>query len=1261
MKTKLNSLLKASRFTRRKLAAFLAVSIFMTQVSYFPVSAAESTATAESTAVAESTAAEVETAAIIPPPTISESASAPELALPPQEEQQADSQPDNQQENPSENPAEIQTKNETEPRTEIQAENETIFQTEPETDPASEAESREVLYDNNAQASLSGISFTFSDLRDAAETDSKVLNTDDGKQAVYVFGSFLTCYNTQEAVKAFSKCVEYYDKDKLNLFAFDINPKTSKEQAANWLNGNKISESVAAGRTGYAALNSKANQFYDTCSEKTVGSSGGWIMPLIVYKGTNGEIYHTTGYQTESAICANIEAGGLKKLTELKPEALNAQYRTIAEIEKYMSASGVTGKDTIAYKTKPVTSGSYSAGELSEDTLNTALAILNQVRYIAGISYNVTLDDEYNKKTQAAALVNYVNNEISHYPVKPAGMPDELYQLGAEGAKSSNLSSSTGFRNFSDMISGQLSDSDTSNIDRLGHRRWLLNPTMQKTGFGAVTGKNGTQGAVYAIDNPFEETDIRVAWPAQNMPATYFAASDPWSVSMNEVIDKSTVKVTLTRDSDKKQWTFSDSKSDGYFNVDNGGYGRQGCIIFRPQNITAYADKDLFHVEIAYGTGSKLKYDVQFFKPFKSSPAPEPETKPSSEPETNPELKQFTITFDVNGGIAVKALNVYEGDAAKRPANPVREGCDFVEWQLDGAAYDFEKPVTKDITLTAIWAEYKQLAAPEASLKTGMELETGTRVSLMAQTPGALIYYTTDGSSPDTNSNLYKQAVVIDKNVIIEKKEIIDNKEIIVKTATIKALAVKEGYKDSKIAEFSYTVAEKGALWGDVAPEDIPDGGIDKIDENGIWIAGVNDAVYTGRAIMHEIRVYSGKTLLTERKDYTVSYKNNTKAADKADEKAPIVIIKGRGIYKDNKEINKTIPFTINKKNISENDVIADEITLLYTGKEKSVTPTLSYNGRKLSNQRDFNIINPEKYKDSGEYKITVKGEGNYTGERAVTLTVTKKTFISRASFARIDYITYNGGEQKPEVSLKYRKTLEQGIDYVIDSYENNIEIGTAYVIIRGIGDFTGIKRIPFKIVSPYKGGRYDIGNDAEKLIDVDMDAAVSYSKSQNTPMVKVSLDGKRLVQGKDYTVSYRDNRSAYAVSQKEASAVITGRGKYCGKIVKTFTINRTDIKDFALTANNRVYTGRKGYTTKLVLKDNEQKPLRAGADYEREILYTYKEETLLADGTERKAGAAVEDTDIIPEDTKITVTLTGKGSYTGTITGEYTVIPKKK
>ncbi len=62
-----------------------------------------------------------------------------------------------------------------------------------------------------------------------------------------------------------------------------------------------------------------------------------------------------------------------------------------------------------------------------------------------------------------------------------------------------------------------------------------------------------------------------------------------------------------------------------------------------------------------------------------------------------------TVTFDSNGGSAVASAKVVTGSAVAKPADPTRSGYTFKEWQLNGAAYDFSKAVTSDITLKAAW------------------------------------------------------------------------------------------------------------------------------------------------------------------------------------------------------------------------------------------------------------------------------------------------------------------------------------------------------------------------------------------------------------------------------------------------------------------------------------------------------------------------------------------------------------------------------
>ena len=63
----------------------------------------------------------------------------------------------------------------------------------------------------------------------------------------------------------------------------------------------------------------------------------------------------------------------------------------------------------------------------------------------------------------------------------------------------------------------------------------------------------------------------------------------------------------------------------------------------------------------------------------------------------------YTVTFDSNGGSAVTAQTIEEGQKATKPADPTKAGYDFKGWTLNGSAYDFNTVVNGDITLVATW------------------------------------------------------------------------------------------------------------------------------------------------------------------------------------------------------------------------------------------------------------------------------------------------------------------------------------------------------------------------------------------------------------------------------------------------------------------------------------------------------------------------------------------------------------------------------
>ena len=66
---------------------------------------------------------------------------------------------------------------------------------------------------------------------------------------------------------------------------------------------------------------------------------------------------------------------------------------------------------------------------------------------------------------------------------------------------------------------------------------------------------------------------------------------------------------------------------------------------------------------------------------------------------------KYEVSFDSDGGSAVSAQTVEEGSKVSVPPTPTKDGYKFIEWQLDGKAYDFNLLVTKNIVLKAKWEQ----------------------------------------------------------------------------------------------------------------------------------------------------------------------------------------------------------------------------------------------------------------------------------------------------------------------------------------------------------------------------------------------------------------------------------------------------------------------------------------------------------------------------------------------------------------------------
>lgn len=70
---------------------------------------------------------------------------------------------------------------------------------------------------------------------------------------------------------------------------------------------------------------------------------------------------------------------------------------------------------------------------------------------------------------------------------------------------------------------------------------------------------------------------------------------------------------------------------------------------------------------------------------------------------TSEQIRQYTVTFDTAGGSEVASLTADAGATVTKPADPTREGYTFVGWYVGNDEFNFNAPLTADVTVTAKW------------------------------------------------------------------------------------------------------------------------------------------------------------------------------------------------------------------------------------------------------------------------------------------------------------------------------------------------------------------------------------------------------------------------------------------------------------------------------------------------------------------------------------------------------------------------------
>ena len=445
---------------------------------------------------------------------------------------------------------------------------------------------------------------------------------------------------------------------------------------------------------------------------------------------------------------------------------------------------------------------------------------------------------------------------------------------------------------------------------------------------------------------------------------------------------------------------------------------------------------------------------------------------------------------------------------------------------------------------------------------------------------------------------------------------------------------------------------------------------------------------YTGSELKPTIALRNtGGVYLTKDTDYVMNYKNNLNAG------TATVTVTGIGNYTGSLTRTFTItPLAIPTANYFNSTISQSEF--VYTGSPIKPTMTIDV-GDQTATAKDMDYTYTNNVNvGTGTVKATCKG--NFTGTFSKTFTISAKPITSSDISIAVNSSTYI-----PTIKSG-SSTLVNNTDYtyVIDKSNMNTN-GTVTTLIYGKGNYSGSTSVVTNVgVTPHthsfgnwtvtKAATCDttgtktrtcscgvteteaiaaLGHNytskvvaptasadgytlhtcsicgssykdnytkyvAPAVTTVNISSCASslaktsyvYTGSAIKPAATVTYNGKALVNGTDYTITYKNN-----INKGTATATITGKGKYTGSKDITFSITAKSLSaaTLKLSAASYAYSGsaRKPGTTVTL----SSKTLVKNTDY----TVTYKNNI--------NKGTA-------------TVTITGKGNYSGTKSTTFTI-----
>ncbi len=343
--------------------------------------------------------------------------------------------------------------------------------------------------------------------------------------------------------------------------------------------------------------------------------------------------------------------------------------------------------------------------------------------------------------------------------------------------------------------------------------------------------------------------------------------------------------------------------------------------------------------------------------------------------------------------------------------------------------------------------------------------------------------------------------------------------------------------------------------------------------------------------------------------------------------------------------------------------------TQWYTGAAIKPVFTVKYYGYNLKAGTDYTV----EYQDNvgvkdqqTTAKIILTGKGKFEGTREIEFTIVPESRVDLTDYELVfnDYndkdtktYYYTGKYVTPSVSLQRTETVDgKEVTTTLDSkeynvyYQNNKKLGSnAQVIV--------IAKYDSNVVKGSVTEKFKIAKCPVSELTISKPSGSTYTGKAVTPVITVKQGNVVLQKGKDYTVTYKNNKNVSKLDENGTGntyLVVKGKGNYTGTSANLyFNITAKSLKDGDITATvaSLAYTG-KALTPKVVVKDG--KKVIAAKQY----TYTI---TRIADVEGKAVTEETAAGNKVTEAGTYKVVITGKDNYKDTISDVTFQVKDKK